>query len=68
MLAVEQFRREREKARSLAPSTFFRSETVKSYFDELIYHTQSSLKAEIRQKLGYKSPEPAPGSYLAVYN
>ena len=68
MLSVEQFRRQKEKARSLAPSNFFRSETTKSYFDEILYHAQSSLKAEIRKKLGYKSSQPAPGSYLAVYN
>lgn len=45
MISVEEFRREKEKAKSVVPSTFFRSSTTKSYFDELLYHTQSSLKA-----------------------
>jgi hypothetical protein len=65
---VDQIRRERSKEENMgAPSNFFKSDTVKSYFDEIYYHTQSSLKAEIRRKLGFKNPYPAPGSYLPVY-
>jgi hypothetical protein len=42
----------------------FISESVRSHFDQLIYNTNSDLKAELRRRTGYKESEiPGPGSY-----
>ncbi len=45
-------------------SPVFISETVRSYFDNLVYHTNSELKAELRKRTNFKDSEvPGPGQY-----
>lgn len=36
---------------------------MKSYFDQITYETNSSVKLSIRKQLNYKSQSPAPGTY-----
>jgi hypothetical protein len=44
----------------------FISETVRSHFDSMIYHTNSELKAELRKRTGYKDSDvPGPGQYTS---
>ncbi len=41
----------------------FRSATVRTHFDSLIYKTNVESTAEQRNKNNYKSKQPAPGQY-----
>lgn len=44
-------------------SGHFRSATVRTYFDSLIYKTNVDATAEDRKKIIFKTKDPAPGQY-----
>lgn len=46
-------------------NSYFRSATVRTYFDTLLYKTNLENVANERVKNAYKSKEPAPGQYEA---
>ena len=41
----------------------FKSNTVRTFFDSLMYGSQIEGIAKIREIKNYKSPNPAPGEY-----
>lgn len=45
------------------PSSYFRSESVRSFFDHICFQTNQQKKAMLREAGGYKSTSLGPGSY-----
>lgn len=51
------------KPRPKSLSAGFKSKTVRSFFDTIVYDTTSRPILERRLELGYKNEDPGPGSY-----
>ena len=52
-----------EERRRKNGSPAFLSETVRSYYDKLIYKTNREINAGLRRQINYKDQAPGPGSY-----
>jgi hypothetical protein len=45
------------------PTSSFVSESIRSFFDNIIYETNQDTKAQLRDRINFKSDRPGPGYY-----